>query len=77
VREFTDAEGQRWQVEVITHGRTSAYLNERVHKPVLQFSCLDRRLPRRYVGYALTKQGPLDDVPQADLRKLLERATVS
>jgi hypothetical protein len=77
VREFTDAEGRRWRAELVTHGRTSAYLNARVHKPVLQFSCLDRRLPRRYVGYAPAEQGSLDDVPQAALRKLLERATFS
>jgi hypothetical protein len=74
VREFTDAQGRRWRAELITHGRTSAYLNPRVHKPILQFSCLDARMPRRYVGYG---GGTLDEVAEDDLRELLERASVS
>jgi hypothetical protein len=77
MREFIDAEGRRWRAELITHGRTSAYLNPRVHKPIVQFSCLDARVPRRYVGYAASTRGPLDEVAEADLRQLLEQASVS
>ena len=71
---FTDEEGVRWQAEIVSHGRTSDYLNPRVHKAVLQFTCLDRRTPRRYVGYPQDRLGPLDGRTQDELRELFARA---
>ncbi len=76
MREFEDAKGFRWRAEVVSHGGTSGYLNPRVHRPILQFSCLDRRLPRRYVGYAGKVPDELNVLSDAELRKLLNQASV-
>lgn len=75
MREFQDADGAQWRVEEISHGRTSEYLNPKVHQPILQFSCLSHRKPRRYVGHA-SGQGDLDACSETELQLLLERATV-
>jgi hypothetical protein len=75
VREFQDADGAVWRVEEISHGRTSEYLNRKVHQPILQFSCLSHRKPHRYLGHALG-QSRLEDLSEADLQLLLERASV-
>jgi hypothetical protein len=75
VREFHDADGALWRVEEISHGRTSEYLNRKVHQPILQFSCLSHRRPRRYVGHA-SDRGELDACSAAELQLLLERASV-
>lgn len=75
MREFEDARGSRWRAEVISRGGTSGYLNPRVHRPILQFSCLDRRLPRRYVGYAGKIPDELNALSDAELQQLLDRAT--
>ncbi len=76
MREFDDVDGTRWRVELISHGGTSEYLNPKVHRPILQFSCLNRRRPRSYLGYSPDKQGGLDSLSEADLRQLLLQATV-
>ncbi len=76
MREFEDAGGSRWRAEVISRGGTSEYLNPRVHRPILQFSCLDRRLPRRYVGYTPGDASSLETLPDSELRKLLNQASV-
>ena len=67
------AESCRWQVEVVSHGQTSAYLNQRVHRPILQFTCLEARRPRRYVGLP---EGETDLSAMGDdqLVALLQRA---
>jgi len=75
IRYFTDESGSRWSAALITHGRTSGYLNPRVHKPILQFVGLDRRGPRRYVGYAVEEHGPLSDCPEPVLQGLLKRSS--
>ncbi len=75
MREFEDAGGSRWRAEVISRGGTSKYLNPRVHRPILQFSCLDRRLPRRYVSYAEKVPDQLNALSDAELRKLLNQAS--
>ncbi len=75
MREFEDSRGSRWRAEVISRGGTSGYLNPRVHRPILQFSCLDRRLPRRYVGYAAKSPDELNALSDAELQQLLDRAT--
>lgn len=76
MRDFDDVDGSRWRVELISHGGTSEYLNPKVHKPILQFSCLNRRRSRSYLGYSPEKQGGLDTLPEAALRELLLQSTV-
>ena len=73
--EFLDSQGRRWQAAVVSHGRTSDYLNPRVHRPIVQFSCLDQILPRRYVGYPQNDLGPLEERTEEELRELLEKAS--
>ncbi len=74
--DFVDADGARWRAERISHGRTSEYLNPKVHKPILQFTCLDRRRPRRYLGYSPDEDTSLDTLSDVELQKLLDRAAV-
>lgn len=74
MRVFCDVSGSRWEVRLISHGRTSAYLNPRVHRPVLQFTCRDRTLPARYTAAPEGVEGSLDRVEEAALRRLLARA---
>ncbi len=75
MREFVDAEGTRWRAELISHGRTSGYLNRRVHRPILQFSCVAARRPRRYAGFAPEGQGDLASLPVEELQVLLRGAS--
>ena len=72
--EFLDAEGCRWRADIVSHGRTSNYLNPRVHRPIVQFACLDRTVPRRYTGYP-TDWGPLEDQTEEELRELLGKSS--
>ncbi len=76
MRDFLDADGARWRAELISHGRTSEYLNPKVHKPIMQFTCLDHRRPRRYVGYVPDENIGLDTRSDVELQKLLDRAAV-
>jgi len=74
MKTFYDDEQREWQVELISHGQTSGYLNQRVHKPVLQFSCLDATRSRRYLGYS-TDGNTLSDLCEQELRELLARSS--
>ncbi len=76
MRDFVDADGATWRAELISHGRTSEYLNPKVHKPILQFTCLDHRRPRRYLGYFPNEDTGLDTLSDVELQQLLGRATV-
>lgn len=60
---FIDQNGCKWRVDVISHGRTSAYLNPKVHRPVVQFSSIDGRSGRRYATLpeGVGNLGDLDD----------------
>ena len=71
MRKFQDQAGVLWEAVVISHGRTSGYLNPKVHRRVIQFSCLDRRQPRRYAPLPSQAESGLADLPLADLRVLL------
>jgi hypothetical protein len=73
--EFTDSDGTRWKASTISHGRTSDYLNPKVHRPIVEFRCLDRRLPRRYAKLP-PERDSLEAVPPGELRALLARAKV-
>ena len=75
MREFADAEGTRWRAELISHGRTSGYLNRPVHRPILQFSCVDARRPKRYTGFAPEAQGDLLSLSDEELQALLQGAS--
>lgn len=77
MREFVAADGSRWCVEPISHGRTSDYLNPRVHKPILQFTRLDTPAARRYVGHTPPDGQTLEDLSDPDLIDLLARSTTS
>ncbi len=76
MRDFADADGAKWRAELISHGQTSQYLNPKVHKPIVQFTCLDRRRPRRYVGYVPDEDTGLDTLSDVELWNLLDRAAV-
>jgi len=75
MRQFTDQAGIRWSAEVVSHGRTSGYLNPKVHRPVVQFTCLDQRGPRRYASLPKGKEA-LDELGDSELATLLERSAV-
>ena len=75
MREITDARGQVWRLEIASHGATSEYLNPKVHRPVVQFSCTTQTQPRRYAPLP-TRVESLDELGEADLLVLLERAKV-
>ena len=47
MREFV-SDGLRWSASIVSHGRTSDYLNPKVHRPVVQFESLAK--PRRYAS---------------------------
>ncbi len=74
MRTFQDQTGLHWEAEVISHGRTSGYLNPKVHRQVVQFSCLDGRQPRRYAPLPLKAAASLAELPVAELRALLGEA---
>ena len=75
MKEFSDQTGRRWRADLVSHGRTSGYLHARVHRPILQFTCLDARLARRYVGLPDAADTPVEDRSEAELRRLLEQAS--
>ena len=75
MREFTDSQGFRWSAEVVSHGRTSGYLNPKVHRPVVQFACMAGPKPRRYASLPKGK-GSLEDLSEGELMALLEKSEV-
>jgi hypothetical protein len=72
-REFVDPSGHRWAAAVVSHGRTSAYLNPRVHRPIVEFRCLDQAQPRRY-GRLPVGRDSLEGLEEGELAALLARA---
>ncbi len=75
MRTFRDASGGRWAAEVVSHGRTSGYLNPKVHRPVVQFTRLDGPGPRRYAGLPRGRNG-VEDLAEDELVTLLGKAEV-
>ena len=73
MRELTDADGLKWQAEVVSHGRTSAYLSPKVHRPIVQFTCQSRAVPRRYASLPVGRD-TLELLDDADLMRLLGKA---
>lgn len=71
MRRFRDADGLFWQAEIVSHGRTSGYLNPKVHRPIVQFTCIDQPLPRLYAPLPGDDLGAL---AEGALLRLLGRA---
>ncbi len=74
MRTIEDAAGVAWQVETVSHGRTSRYLSAKVRRPILQFTCLDCNLPRRYAPFPQGRDPSLDSLSVSDLLGALRRA---
>jgi len=74
MREFVDGAGQRWSAQIASHGRTSGYLNPKVHRPIVQFTALDQLQPKKYC--ALPVGCDLDSLSEGELVLLLEKAVV-
>ncbi|MSR06804.1 MAG: hypothetical protein EXR93_07055 [Gemmatimonadetes bacterium] len=75
MRELVDSAGIRWSAEVISHGRTSGYLNPKVHRPVVQFTCLDEPRPRKYASLPIGR-GSLEELGEEELGDLLNKSQV-
>lgn len=75
MREFRDQAGNRWSAEIASHGRTSGYLNPKVHRPIVQFTCLDQRVPRKYAALPVGRDA-LEDLSDGELMALLEKSEV-
>ena len=73
MREIVDGDGRTWEAEVASHGRTSDYLNPKVHRPIVQFTCRSAPLPRRYASLPRGRDA-LDLLSPAELTDLLARA---
>lgn len=73
MREIVDPNHGRWSAERINQGRASGYLNPKVHRPIVQFTCLDRPLPRRYAPLPAPASW-LDDLDDEALLGLFQRA---
>jgi hypothetical protein len=72
-RVLTDADGNSWQVKLVSHGRTSDYLNLRIQRPVLQLTCLSERRPHRYALLPPSTES-IEDLKEAALVALLGRS---
>jgi len=75
MREFTDTDGSKWHAEVVSQGRTSAYLNPKVHRPIVQFTCQSRAVARRYASLPKERDS-LEVLNDAQLIQLLATARV-
>ncbi len=73
MREFTDAEGVVWEAGPVSHGRTSGYLNPKVHRPVIQFTCRSKHLPRKYASLP-PKKDSFESLTDEELVRLLANA---
>ena len=73
MREAIDDKGRSWVAEIVSHGRTSGYLNPKVHRPLVQFTCKDGSLPRRYASLP-GKAESLEQLTDGELGELLGTA---
>jgi len=74
MRVIVGASGLRWKAEIVSHGKTSEYLHRRVHRPIVQFECLDRRQARRYAPLPTDLPPSLEGLSDNQLLDLLQRA---
>jgi hypothetical protein len=75
MREITDREGRVWAAEVVSHGRTSDYLNPKVHRPIVEFTCRSASAARRYASLPPKVDG-LESLGDEELIRLLGKAEV-
>ncbi|MFQ5550355.1 MAG: hypothetical protein ACE5FJ_03855 [Gemmatimonadales bacterium] len=75
-RVFTDADGAEWKVRTISSGRTSAYLNKKVHRPILEFRPASPTGPNRYAAIPADLPASLTDIDDESLAALLQRAKI-
>jgi hypothetical protein len=73
MREIPDEKGCIWVAEMVSHGRTSGYLNPKVHRPLVQFTCKSRSLPRRYASLPAGRDD-LESLGEGELASLLKKA---
>jgi hypothetical protein len=73
MREIPDEKDCIWVAEMVSHGRTSGYLNPKVHRPLVQFSCKTKSLPRRYASLPAGRDA-LEDLSDVELLRLLNKA---
>jgi hypothetical protein len=73
MREMIDENGRIWMAEIVSHGRTSGYLNRKVHRPLVQFSCKDGSLSRRYASLP-GRADSLEQLSEGELATLLTTA---
>ena len=71
--EIVDSQGRVWTASLINQGRASGYLNPKVHRPIVQFSCQDLTVPRRYAALPLEADA-LTALPVEALAHLFERS---
>jgi hypothetical protein len=74
MRNLLDCAGLEWRAEIVSHGRASDYLSRKVHRPIVQFTCLDRSEPRRYAPLPPSWGDDLGCLEENSLRQLLGRA---
>jgi hypothetical protein len=74
MRELSDAEGRVWVAEIVSHGRTSGYLNPKVHRPMVQFTCQTQSAPRRYASLPVGRDS-LEALSDGELLRVLNEAT--
>ncbi len=73
IRTIRDSDGTDWMVQVIGHGRTSEYLNSKVHRPVAQFTPAGQVRARRYAPLPVGVDS-LEGLDDYALLQLLGRA---
>jgi hypothetical protein len=59
--------------EIVSHGRSSAYLNSKVHRPLVQFTPAGQLRARRYAPLPVGIDS-LESLDEARLLQLLQRA---
>lgn len=72
-RHFTAPDGTVWIASLASHGRTSEYLNRRVHRPIVEFRPVGPGA-RRYAALP-ADAADLEALDEQALARLFERAT--
>lgn len=73
MRAIRDSAGTCWTVQVVSHGRTSGYLNHKVHRPVVQFTPGGPGKVRLYAALP-SDVDSVDGLDDNRLMELLQRA---
>ncbi|UCG86987.1 MAG: hypothetical protein JSW71_00090 [Gemmatimonadota bacterium] len=73
MRTVKDSSDAAWRVQIVSHGRTSAYLSQKVHRPVVEFTCTSPVRVRLYATLP-TDVDSLEGLDDDRLLRLLEEA---